>query len=61
MDTFVYPFITSLSNVKNRVWMAKWLVYPPLMQKVAGSRPGRVIPKTIIKMEQTTSLLSMHA
>ena len=33
---------------------------PPLMRYVAGSFPGRVIPKTIINMVQTDFLLEMH-
>ena len=34
---------------------------PPLVGKAAGSIPGRVIPKTIIKMVQTASRIGTHA
>ena len=39
----------------NNVRLAEWLACP-LMQQVAGSLPGRVIPKTIIQMAQSASL-----
>ena len=37
--------------------MAQWLKCPPLTRKVVGSRLGRVIPSTIVKMVQTAPLL----
>ena len=43
--------------LRNRVRMAYWLAGLPLMWQEVGSRPGRVILKTIIKMIQTASQL----
>ena len=52
--------IPTVLQLMYRVRLAKWLACLPLMRLVAGSHPGLVIPKTIIKMVQTASL-HMHA
>ena len=44
-----------------RAGMAQWLTYPPLMLKVMDLRRGWLIPKTIIKMLQTASMLRTRA
>ena len=54
---YMYLIIEPNSNIRDRVWITQWLVRPPLNSKVVDSSFGHVIPKTIIKMIQTTSLL----
>ena len=43
-----------------RFWLAKWLACPPLTRQVVSLHPGRVIPKTIIKIVQTADLFGMQ-
>ena len=50
---FIEPFT---DNKFNRVGLAQSVACPPLARWVVSSPPGRVIPKTIIKMVQTASL-----